>query len=189
MDFSPLVSLIASHQWVAVAALIIGAVVRLLKSDTPLPTVPARWRAWLAIGLGIVAGVLDALVAGTPLVSAVLQGLGAALTAITTHELVIEGIRGGRELGQPPGAAIRAVVFVGALSVLSACAAVKGLFTPQNEIDVMKPAICVLEHITEPPRQILNECAGTTLASILAIVNGQQAAEQERAMAGIGVCK
>jgi hypothetical protein len=98
MDFAELSALLAEHKWLAALALFIGAMVRLLKSDTPLPwTVPAQWRSWLAVGLGVVGGVLDALVAGTPSVRALLQGLGAAAIAIAAHDTLVEGLRGGRE--------------------------------------------------------------------------------------------
>lgn len=91
--------LLATHQWLAVSALVIGAIVRLLKGDTPLPLfVPPSLRAWLALGLGVASGVLDALQHGTPWLTALMGGLAAALTAISGHELMIEGLRSGREL-------------------------------------------------------------------------------------------
>ncbi|WP_394849723.1 hypothetical protein LZC95_20000 [Pendulispora brunnea] len=97
-----LVELLLDHKWVPFAALAIGAVVRVLKSDTPLPTVPTAWRPWLALGLGAVAGVLQAVVGGTAWSKALLDGLTAALTAIAGHDLVIESLRGGKELGTRP---------------------------------------------------------------------------------------
>jgi hypothetical protein len=104
MDLSELSGLLAEHQWLAALALVITALVRLMKSDTPLPwTVPARWRSWLALGLGVVGGILDVLVAGTSPTRAVLQGLTAGAVAIAAHDSVIEGLRGGRELfGRDP---------------------------------------------------------------------------------------
>lgn len=74
MDPSQLSTLLAEHKWFAAIALLVTAIVRLLKSDTQLPwSVPAQWRAWLAIGLGVVGGILDALVSGTSIVQALLQ--------------------------------------------------------------------------------------------------------------------
>ncbi|HLV68037.1 MAG TPA: hypothetical protein VKY73_19600 [Polyangiaceae bacterium] len=99
MSSDELLGLALEHRWVAFAALIIGAVVRVLKSDSPLPiTVPAKWRGWLAIGLGIVAGVLEAIAGGTPWARALAEGLAAAVLAIAGHELGIESLRGGKEL-------------------------------------------------------------------------------------------
>lgn len=104
MDFSALLSALSSHKWIVVAALVITALVRLFKSDTPLPfgwVVPPRYRVWLALGLGIVAGVLNAGIAGTPWQTAILQGLGAAISAILGHEFLVESLRGGREFFTP----------------------------------------------------------------------------------------
>ncbi len=98
MDFTELSELLAAHKWLAVVALVITAVVRLLKSDTPIPiTIPAQWRAWLALGLGTAAGVLDAIVGGSSPLQAILQGLAAAALAITAHDTIVEGLRGGRD--------------------------------------------------------------------------------------------
>lgn len=85
----------------ATLALVVGLVVRLLKSDTPLPTVPARYRPFLALGLGAVGGALDALASGTPWQQAVLGGISAALAAMVGHEVIVEQLFGGREIGSP----------------------------------------------------------------------------------------
>ena len=90
--------------WVAAAALIIGAVVRYLKTDSPLPEwlhVPKEWRPWLAVALGVVAGVLDAVAMGTPWFNAIAGGIVSAIGAIVGHEVVIEKARGGKELPIP----------------------------------------------------------------------------------------
>lgn len=90
--------LISQHAWWALAALVIGAIVRLLKSDTPLPfSVPPPARVWLALGLGISAGVCDKLASDTPWEQALIGGLLAALTAIAGHDTIVESARGGRE--------------------------------------------------------------------------------------------
>lgn len=124
MDINELVAMLGEHRWVAACALVIGAIVRVLKSDTPLPfTVPAKWRGWLAIGLGIVAGALEAVAGGTPWARALAEGLTAALIAITGHELGVESLRGGKELfarqddgeGEPPRAIERAARITGGM--------------------------------------------------------------------------
>ncbi|WP_394833574.1 hypothetical protein LVJ94_44415 [Pendulispora rubella] len=94
-----ILTLAAQGKWIVVGAIVIGAIVRLLKSDTPLPTVPSQWRPWLALGLGAVAGIFQAVAAGTPWKKALLDGLVSALTAIAGHDLLIESLRRGREIG------------------------------------------------------------------------------------------
>lgn len=98
MDITELVAMLAEHRWVPACALVIGAIVRVLKGDLPLPAVPPQWRGWLAMGLGIVAGALDMAATGAPWLPALAEGLAAALLAIAGHELGIESLRGGREL-------------------------------------------------------------------------------------------
>lgn len=92
-----LVDALASHAWIAAAAIVIGFLVRLLKGDTPLPFVPAKYRPFLALGFGVVAGALNALVAGTAWPIAVGQGLVAAMTAMAGHDSIVESLRGGIE--------------------------------------------------------------------------------------------
>lgn len=96
-----LVALMQAHKWLPVAALVIGALVRFAKSDVPIPfwNVPAKYRTWLAMGLGVVYGVFQSVIGGTPLVTALLQGLAAAMMAIVGHEAIVEGVRGGRDIG------------------------------------------------------------------------------------------
>jgi hypothetical protein len=88
-------------QWVLIAAAIIGLVVRLLKEDTWLPTLPPRARAAYALGLGAASGLLEHVFAGTPWKQALLGGVVAATLATFGHDVVIQGLRGGRELPLP----------------------------------------------------------------------------------------
>jgi hypothetical protein len=91
---------------IAISALLIGAAVRALKSDS-LPSwlnIPPRVRPWLAIGLGQVLTAVEAVGAGTPWKDAVLHGLAASLAAMLGHDTLVEGARGGRELGAGPKA-------------------------------------------------------------------------------------
>ena len=104
MDTQALLDLAMQHKWVAFSALLIGFIVRLFKSDTPLPTIPPAWRPWFALGLGVASGVLDKVVSGTPWQPAILGGLLAAMAAIVGHETVVESVRNGREffVSKPP---------------------------------------------------------------------------------------
>lgn len=79
----------------------IGAVVRVLKSDTRLPLdVPAKHRAALAWALGAVAGVVDLVLGGAPWHAAAVA-VGGPMLAQIGHVVLIEGARGGRELPVP----------------------------------------------------------------------------------------
>ena len=101
MDIQPFLDLIAKHQWVGFAALVIGCVVRLLKEDSSLFAIPARWRPLVAIGLGVGSGVLQAASTGTPWRDAVLGGLVSAFTAIAGHETIVNGLRDGKDVPVP----------------------------------------------------------------------------------------
>ncbi len=90
------------QSWLIVGALI-GALVRMLKSNRIPFAVPPRARPWLALGLGQLAGVVDAMARGTAWKSALLAGLLASVTAIVGHDVVIESVRGGAEIGKPDG--------------------------------------------------------------------------------------
>lgn len=103
MDPKPFVDLIAKHEWVGLAALIIGLIVRLLKEDTRFPpfAMPARWRPLLAVGLGIGSGILQAASTGTPWRDAILGGVVSGLVAIAGHEAIVESIRDGKDVPLP----------------------------------------------------------------------------------------
>jgi hypothetical protein len=95
------VQLALDHQWVALAAVIINLVVRLLKSGRfPALTewIPPKARVLVALLLGFLAGGLDAVVRGTPWSEALVGGIVAAAVAVLTHDLLIEWVRGGKEL-------------------------------------------------------------------------------------------
>lgn len=96
-----IVDLVVGHKWVALAAILIGLLVRLLKDDTStIPVVvPAKWRPWLALGLGLVAGALDRVATGTPWGEALIAGAIAGLLPVVGHQYLIESLRGGQELG------------------------------------------------------------------------------------------
>lgn len=104
MDPTQLFDLLAQRKWVAATAIVVGLIVRLLKSDTKIPiNIPPRVRAWLALGLGAVAGAIDKLVeAGhTTWTTALLWGVTGSVFAMVMHALIIDSIRGGKELVVP----------------------------------------------------------------------------------------
>lgn len=94
--------LVLEHKWYALAAVLIGLVIRLLNEDTKIPiTIPPRLRAPLALALGIVTGLLGKLADGQTWTSALTWGVGAAVTAIMGHVLVIKSLAGGKEVPLP----------------------------------------------------------------------------------------
>lgn len=100
-----LLALAQSHAWLAFSALLIGLVVRMLKDDAfILPaswSVAAKYRPLVAAGLGLVSGVLDTVVRGTPWRDAIVGGLLAALVAMLGHTGLVDVLRGGRDIGVP----------------------------------------------------------------------------------------
>lgn len=100
-ELQQIIDLTVHYKWWALATLVIGLIVRLLKDDTKLPTFPAKWRSLLAIFLGIVAGVIDKIASGTSYKHAMLGGLIASFVSIVGHDVFIEGIRNGKEIPLP----------------------------------------------------------------------------------------
>lgn len=92
--------------WVAGAALLVGAVVRWMKSDMltialsnlGLPPIPKRFLPWIALVLGIMSGIFDVKLQSTTWAEAITKGLIAGVTAIAGHQVGIESLRRGKEL-------------------------------------------------------------------------------------------
>lgn len=110
MDPSQLGELVGQHKWVAVAAIVIGLLVRVVKSDIKIPiNIPPAARPWLALGLGLLSGVLEKAATGRTWTSAIVDGVVSAVIAMVAHDAVIGGLRGGKEIPVPglmiPGAA------------------------------------------------------------------------------------
>lgn len=144
--------LVHAHAWIAIASLVIGALLRLSKSDAILnvpfigplvASIPSNKRSWLAFGLGQFAAVLDTVSRGTAWGDAIVSGLVASALAIMGHDAFIEGARNGKELfssrsskrtgGKPPsagasaGTAVGLAIFVSAFR-LAAAACLLGFF-------------------------------------------------------------
>lgn len=106
-------------EYLMLAGAAIGMLVRLLKSDKlnltlaamELPPIPKRALPWIAAVLGVAAGAIDAMAKGAPLGVALRTaafGFLAGALATWGHEAGVEGVRGGKELGEsaaPPPAA------------------------------------------------------------------------------------
>jgi hypothetical protein len=105
--------------YVAIAALVIWALVTLLKSSVVRLDIPPRVRPWVAFGLGQVYAVLVVILEGAPPGQAAVQGIMATVLAI-----------GGQELGS--SAALN-TTSIGGLSLLVCLLGSAGCSTAQLE--------------------------------------------------------
>jgi len=87
-----MIELLNDHKYVAALALTIWVIVRALKEGKFADIVKPNYRPALALGLGCVAGVLDAIANGAAWPAAIANGLHAALAAIAGHELIVHGL-------------------------------------------------------------------------------------------------
>lgn len=101
MNDAELVALLLEHKWLPALALVIGLVIRLLKSDVRGPTIPKKYRAPLAFGLGLSLGVLQRKVSGASWLDAILTGLITGCLPILGHSVFVEKLRKGLELPIP----------------------------------------------------------------------------------------
>jgi hypothetical protein len=99
------IELAKSGGWVPLASLVIVILVRLSKTDTAVAWFPVnlqpRIRGAAALVLGFAAGIAKGLASGGGWPAALTGGLVAGMLAITAHEVVVEGIREGRDIGSP----------------------------------------------------------------------------------------
>lgn len=102
MDSTALLALVSQHKWVPLAALVIGIIVRLLKSDTKIPIdIPPRLRVWLALALGAGSAVLEAVTTGLSWKESILNGLLSTGLAVLGQNVVIDSVRNGKEFNLP----------------------------------------------------------------------------------------
>lgn len=103
--------MISEGKWVLAFAALAGLGVRLLKDDAAVRwfpfTIPAEWRPAMALALGVVAAVVRLKGGGldwkTAVLTGVVEGLTAGSGAIAGHQLLVESMRGGREVGESKG--------------------------------------------------------------------------------------
>jgi hypothetical protein len=98
-------SKVAADAWIPLIALAVWLVVRLAKDDPPVAWVPFFIRpvnrpVW-ALGLGIVGGVLVQIILAGSVLGALAGGFVAGCMAIAGHEVIVNTIRKGRDIGTP----------------------------------------------------------------------------------------
>ena len=98
------ISLVRSRMWIPLASLFINVIIRVYKNDVAVAwfpwSMPPRVRPFVAIGLGVASGFVAGLSSGS-WGAAIAGGVFAGMLSITTHELVVESIRKGRDIGIP----------------------------------------------------------------------------------------
>ena len=98
---SALTTYLLAHKWVAASAIAVFFIVRLFKSDVPLPLVamvPPKLRTLLAVVLGFAGAGLQSVASGARWQQALIENMIGVLMAILTHDSLIEYVRNGREL-------------------------------------------------------------------------------------------
>lgn len=102
MDINQLIADILAQKWILVAAILVGAVVDLMKqgwvSAWLAKKLPSVALPYLAVVLGALGMSATEVTTGKPLKQAIYDGLLSGVLAVFGHETLIEGLRGGREL-------------------------------------------------------------------------------------------
>jgi hypothetical protein len=102
MNLNQLIADITARKWILVAAILVGAVVALMKqgwaSAWLAKKLPPAALPYLAVVLGALGMSAAEVAAGKPLGQAIIDGIQSGILAVFGHETLIEGLRGGKEL-------------------------------------------------------------------------------------------
>ncbi len=104
LDLQKLLTLLVEkHPWPVVSTFLVGLVVRLMKSDTKIPIdIPSRYRIWSALGVALVLATLGHFAfEKAPWGTALAEGLVTWILAVLGHNVVIDSLRGGKEIPIP----------------------------------------------------------------------------------------
>lgn len=85
---------------IVLVAALIGLIVWIAKVKKP-NAIPPRYRAMLAALLGQLAAGFAVIFVERPIIANMIAGLFAAALAVLGHDVIVEGVRGGRELFGP----------------------------------------------------------------------------------------
>jgi hypothetical protein len=219
MDTQSLYGLLVTHQYALFAALVVGGLVRLTKNDTTLPVdVPPQWRKALALALSLAAAALEKYALHADWKKALFDGALAWFAAEWGHHLVVDQLRGGRELPipglmvpgsrpgprkpvtlppdappsgpsiMPPPLGVFVVVCAGALTCLHLTGCTKVLKVADLVLD---KAACVIANQDLPNEEIFMKCAvqAGDVPRYLEILSQSRAATRKALEAQKGSCK
>lgn len=107
IDAQQFAQLAAEGRWLLALSMLVGFLVRILKDDNAVrwfpATIPAAWRAPVALALGVVMATLrlagNGMAWWPAILAGVAEGLTAGSSAVAGHQVLIESLRGGREFG------------------------------------------------------------------------------------------
>ena len=84
-----ILAVVGSHDWIALAVLLIGLVQAWLSSDSAFPvTISDRWKAVVTVALGQVYAVMIVVQAHQPWVAAAVHGLATSLIVLLTSHAI-----------------------------------------------------------------------------------------------------
>jgi len=155
-----------SASWVAIAAVLVGLVVRLIKADAlsatltkffrpdgPPIAIPTRLLPWLALGFGFAAAALDARVAGESWATAAQSGVMAAALAVLGHELG-SGLPGVKKV-------LGGILIIGALSASTTSCGFLEKHGPAILDALFEKTQCAIANMHLPNEEIFVRCALT----------------------------
>jgi len=97
-----LLAAVLAHRWLVAGAMLVGLAVAVLKQGWAgawlAAKLPAWSRPWVAVALGVAGAMATELQSGAPWSKVLADGLAIAMAAVFGHQVVVEGMRGGREL-------------------------------------------------------------------------------------------
>jgi hypothetical protein len=102
MNLTALLAALQGKQWILVGAILVGGLIALLKQGWAgawfAKVLPPAAIPYVAVVLGAVGLSAAEVIAGKPFAQALIDGIQAGITSVFGHELLVEGIRSGKEI-------------------------------------------------------------------------------------------